>query len=263
MKFIYWVSISLAINVGSYAQYVTNPSFEGIPTVHVPPPSWLPCHNLSTPDTQPGFWQVNTLPSEGNSYMGMCTRGNAGNYPLTWEDCQTQLLAPLLIENCYFFSIDLALSESWGHDSFFGWISYNSPVILKLYGSDESCEKKELLWESPVVSNANWQNFEITLSPVEYNANYLIFEVYYAELPEYFGNMLVDNLQIEYLSPAPDLYLGEDTIICEDETLILDAGDGFSSYIWQDGSSNQYFYVDLSGIYWVEVTNDMGCIARD
>ncbi len=43
----------------------------------------------------------------------------------------------------------------------------------------------------------------------------------------------------------------------------LDAGAGFSSYLWNTGTSNSSIVVDTSGDYWVELANSYGCIGRD
>ncbi len=61
------------------AQYISNPSFEGTPQMHVPPPGWGTCHYKSTANTQPGYWEVDKTPSDGNTYLGMCTRGPWGD----------------------------------------------------------------------------------------------------------------------------------------------------------------------------------------
>lgn len=51
--------------------------------------------------------------------------------------------------------------------------------------------------------------------------------------------------------------IGKDTTIYEGDTLKLDAGEGFDSYSWNGGESNQrVFIVAKAGKYWVEVTKD-------
>lgn len=55
---------------------------------------------------------------------------------------------------------------------------------------------------------------------------------------------------------------GEDTMRTS-LPVTLNAGTGFSSYLWQDNSANSSLLVDSHGLYWVEVTNSLGCIARD
>ncbi|MCF6361358.1 MAG: T9SS type A sorting domain-containing protein [Cyclobacteriaceae bacterium] len=50
---------------------------------------------------------------------------------------------------------------------------------------------------------------------------------------------------------------------CFDVSALLDAGAGFSSYLWQDGSTNQTFTATVSGTYFVEANDGGGCVDRD
>ena len=56
--------------------------------------------------------------------------------------------------------------------------------------------------------------------------------------------------------------LGEDTVICIDEVLTLDAGTG-QSFVWNTEEITQTIEVDTAGTYWVEVTNATGCTSFD
>jgi hypothetical protein len=64
---------------------------------------------------------------------------------------------------------------------------------------------------------------------------------------------------------APDLDLGEDYQVVTELEHTLDAGAGFATYEWQDGSTDQTFLIDQPGIgsYWVTVTDVNGCVASD
>jgi gliding motility-associated-like protein len=63
-----------------------------------------------------------------------------------------------------------------------------------------------------------------------------------------------------YLSFAydPVVELGNDTTIWLGDTLVLDAGPGYNSYLWQDGSTDQYYTVFEGGLYHVTVNNNCG-----
>jgi gliding motility-associated-like protein len=61
----------------------------------------------------------------------------------------------------------------------------------------------------------------------------------------------------------PGLAMPPDTIICPGSPIFLDAGPGFSNYLWQDGSGGSSFLADQAGIYWVEVIYGTGCHYRD
>jgi len=65
----------------------------------------------------------------------------------------------------------------------------------------------------------------------------------------------------------PTVSLGPDQISYEKE-LILDAGSGYASYLWQDESTDRYYTVDYDNqtpdhLYSVTVTNEYGCPAMD
>ena len=56
--------------------------------------------------------------------------------------------------------------------------------------------------------------------------------------------------------------LGNDTTICVDEILTLDAGMGMD-FVWNTGDSTQMIDIDTAGTYWVEVTSATGCTDFD
>jgi hypothetical protein len=60
----------------------------------------------------------------------------------------------------------------------------------------------------------------------------------------------------------PDLVMPPYVVTDHPETVLLDAGSGFASYLWQDNSTGQTYQVSMWDEYWVEVTNDFGCITR-
>jgi hypothetical protein len=74
-----------------------------------------------------------------------------------------------------------------------------------------------------------------------------------------------DNLDSLYVNVLPLTYIdiGNDTTICSGDSIILNAGSGYETYLWQDGSSDSILIAFESGFYWVEVTDSNGCIAAD
>ena len=74
------------------------------------------------------------------------------------------------------------------------------------------------------------------------------------------NSQLKDTVLIEVIDT--DINLGNDTTICEGETINLNAGN-FHSYLWNDGSSNKTINISNSGIYSVNTTDENGCNAFD
>ncbi|PKP20547.1 MAG: hypothetical protein CVU04_03650, partial [Bacteroidetes bacterium HGW-Bacteroidetes-20] len=74
------------------------------------------------------------------------------------------------------------------------------------------------------------------------------------------------HLTVNFL---PSVFIGNDTLIFDNETLLLDAGSDFANYLWHDGSTTQTYLVNgnLLGIgvfnFSVEVTNFNSCKNRD
>ena len=66
---------------------------------------------------------------------------------------------------------------------------------------------------------------------------------------------------IEY--DLPVVTLGNDTSICEGESLLLDAANAGMSYVWCHGASSQTILASLSNTYCVEVTSLNDCVASD
>ena len=75
--------------------------------------------------------------------------------------------------------------------------------------------------------------------------------------------VLQDSLYIEVNNLKQNLFLGNDTILCPNKTIILNAGAGFKTYNWQDGSTNQTFTVSKSGTYYVTAMDSCDNAFRD
>ena len=76
-----------------------------------------------------------------------------------------------------------------------------------------------------------------------------------------------DCLTVFYTSVVvnenPTVFLGNDTTICNDDFLILDAGDAFESYLWNTNEVSQTIVVNSENEYSVEVSDINGCLGSD
>lgn len=74
-----------------------------------------------------------------------------------------------------------------------------------------------------------------------------------------------DSIVITHLTVLsnPFVYLGQDTSVCEGTAAIFDAGTGFATYAWNDGSYQSTLKATTAGLYWVHVTDQSGCHAGD
>jgi len=79
-------------------------------------------------------------------------------------------------------------------------------------------------------------------------------------IPGMCGNADTTNILI---NPLPVVSLGNDTILCQGQTQLLNAGNPGSGYLWTNSTVNQTLSVTSSGLYWVEVTDSNSCSFRD
>ncbi len=66
------------------------------------------------------------------------------------------------------------------------------------------------------------------------------------------------------IDTIPVVFLGNDTSICADSTLLLNAGNnGAASYVWNDGANSKLNTVSTTNVYDVMVTTIKGCVGYD
>ncbi len=202
MKNKFYLLLLLLLPFSSFAQVIplTNPSFEGVPRHSQLPKGWYDCGfpGESPPDTQPdpyNTFQVRMNAYEGRTYLGLVVRDND-----TWESISQKLPQALEKDTCYTFSVFAAQSDNYISLSraTYKEVNYNTPVIIRLYGGFDYCEKTELLVASDPIVNNFWREFKFTFRPskaykhivIEANYNTISYEPYN-------GNLLLDAVQLE------------------------------------------------------------------
>ena len=204
------LSSSFQISAQSEIKLI-NPSFEGIPTkggerMGVPIPPWIDCGLQSFPGESPpdihsgeeGYFGVTTKPHDGVSYLGMVVRQND-----TWECVSQMLTTDLKAGQCYSFSIYLAKSNSYYRDEDLSTRLAES-CVLRIWGGQSYCHKKEVLAESTLVNNSSWKKFDFTFTPQQ-DHGAISLEAFYKTpvLFPYYGNLLVDAASDIQIIPCP------------------------------------------------------------
>ncbi|MBU1718548.1 MAG: T9SS type A sorting domain-containing protein, partial [Bacteroidetes bacterium] len=85
---------------------------------------------------------------------------------------------------------------------------------------------------------------------------------YYVTIESVYGCSASDTIEVG-LNSLPVVEIGDDTTVCNGDSLVLDAGTGFTTYLWNDASTGTTLTIDSSGIYSVTVTNAAGCSGMD
>lgn len=71
-----------------------------------------------------------------------------------------------------------------------------------------------------------------------------------------------DSFQLAHLYQRPYPNIHQKQVLCLEQNNILNPGT-FASYLWQDGSTNQNYSVQNTGVYWVKVRNENNCENSD
>jgi outer membrane protein OmpA-like peptidoglycan-associated protein len=178
--------------------FLRNPSFEDMPRNSSPPRGWTDCggHGETPPDVHPDpefLFKVGMAAQHENTFLGMVTRDTE-----TYESVGQQLSSPLKAGQCYRFDIQLARSRVYLSMSRVTRqpTNYVTPIKLRVFGGYSVCDLGQLLGESELVDNYDWENYSIKLSP-EDDFTHIVLEAYYKQpsLLPYNGNILLDNAQ--------------------------------------------------------------------
>lgn len=160
---------------------LNNPSFEDTPSDATTPMGWFECEEHTTPDIMPGYWGVYNEATEGETFVGMITRENS-----TFESIGQRTSETMEEGYCYKFTVDLAHSNSYS--------GYNEPIKLRIWMADKKCGVQQLVFESPMIEEEDWERFVIEFT-AEKDYRYILLEAYYKD--GWFkrkGNILIDNI---------------------------------------------------------------------
>lgn len=93
-------------------------------------------------------------------------------------------------------------------------------------------------------------------------ATYAVMDsgLYFVQVNTAGGCTASDSIHVAMIHIAVNL--GNDTTVCAGNNVLLNPG-SFAGYIWQNNSTSQFFTAIDTGIYYVQVTNNQGCTARD
>jgi gliding motility-associated-like protein len=79
----------------------------------------------------------------------------------------------------------------------------------------------------------------------------------------YFAEMVEINDSTKIVVDKPVISLGNDTSICQGDTLKLTPGNGYIQYQWSNGLLTPSINASNTGNYWVKVTTPTGCKTSD
>jgi len=137
-------------------------------------------------------------------------------------------------------------------------IAFNSSPVFNL-GTDRAiCQGDTLTLNATVASAISylWSTGATTPTIKVFAAG-----TYWCEVNN--GCTYRDSIIITAVNAKPVVNFGADISTCAAPPILLNATNPNSTYLWQDGSTNPTLNASSSGLYWAQVINNNGCVARD
>lgn len=146
-----------------------------------------------------------------------------------------------------------------GIDSIYIGTTAIAPLVLDLGSDTALCSGVTMVLD---VTNANatylWQDGS-TNPTLSASFPVLQEETFWVEVTGSCGS-LRDSVHL-YYAESPTVDFGNDTVLCLGETLLLEAVNSNSSYLWHDNSIGSNFTVSQPGTYWLRVNSECGVVS--
>jgi hypothetical protein len=144
-------------------------------------------------------------------------------------------------------------------------ISAAAPIPFDLGPNLTKCNSDSLIISAPPgFMNYSWSpNYNINSttgqSAIIFPSLDTVYKVAAEKTP---GCFAYDSIYIN-VNNSPSIYLGADTSFCSGNSIVLDAGNGFTNYSWNNGQSGASINVNTAGIYSVIAIDPNNCQSKD
>ncbi|RUT78263.1 gliding motility-associated C-terminal domain-containing protein [Ancylomarina longa] len=136
-------------------------------------------------------------------------------------------------------------------------VAVNPIPTINLGGSAGICEGTSLLLDA-----GNWDKYLWSTGSTNRTISVNKSGDYTVQVWDMYGIMGSDIIHVE-VYPTPQIGIAADTLsIYKGQSVTIDAGSGYSSYNWSNGSDWRSIDVNEAGDYSVQVMNKFGCIAK-
>ena len=138
-------------------------------------------------------------------------------------------------------------------------LSLNSPPVVDLGKDTALCTGAALVLTSGTgFTSYAWQDGSTSPTLTAATPG-----VYWLEVESANGCHKRDSINIAF-NPVSLFTLGNDTAVCKGKDVLLGLNvSGAASYLWNTGAVTPQIIANTTGIYWLEVKTNQGCIKRD
>lgn len=198
---------------------------------------------------------------DANGSATVNVTGGNGNYTYEWNTAPPQTTATASGLKGGNYTVKVSAVQGC---TTIGYVNIGEPakLINNVSVTDEKCSNSEGVITTNVGGGIQPYSYQWNDGSTAASLQHLIAGNYAVQVTDAKGCTLSSNAVVKNIINPINLFLGNDTVICPGEKLILNAGT-FANYLWQDGSTNNNFTVTSTGNYSVKITDADGCVATD
>lgn len=211
-----------------------------------------------------GQYAISTNASLTHTNFAACTdhTGNNGNFMIVNGSSTANT-------NVWCQTVSVNPATSYIFRAWFTSVHTSNPAILNFsingssIGPNANVSSATCYWQSffqTWTSGATQTSANICITNQNINPSgndFAIDDIYFAQICQYHDTVNV------YYNTYPNPQLGNDTILCQGDSLILNATcDSISTYLWNTGSTDSIITAYTTGTYSVTVSNGV-CFKKD
>lgn len=191
-RLLIFLYFSLQLTSTTAQELLSNPSFEGLSEIGVPPSPWSNCGNESTVDTQPNSWGGESAPSDGLTYIGLSARTKT-NGSVEKEEALGQLLStPIRPGKHYQLHFDLMHTDEVSD----GLGNYNAALGIEVWLGKTDCENAHFVGKTPLAEHSDWRSYSFEFWAEDTYA-YIFFKAYVPSVQRrLLGYVFMDNASL-------------------------------------------------------------------
>lgn len=170
-----------------------------------------------------------------------------------WQDGSTKSYYDVSVTNNY--GVSVTVNGCIGGDTIY--VTANPAPSVYLGNDTTICKGFQLFLDvtSPD-PNATYKWQDGTVNSIYFVSNPGLYSVTVTN-----GNCIAsDSIYVDQ-QDKPLVFLGEDTVLCAGQPILLNAYNYGATYLWQDGSTDSIFHPGLDGKYFATATNQCGVSA--
>ena len=180
--------------------------------------------------------------------------GDGCYYNFQWQDGSTESVYTATAPGTYSVT---AFNQNG--DSLYTYSStvFNFPSPIVDLGPDTTICQGDVIWLDATNTGASylWSNTSLAPSIAVMDAG-----IYRVTVTGSNGCITEDTVEIS-TQPFPIIEIPDSVTFCAGDSALIDAGQGFSSYLWSNGDTTQQLVIKNGGNYSVTVSDSFNCSA--